>query len=484
MAVTGPSILLLHPSCFYVPVEGPQVEIKTPLQLLAAYLKPFYPVRYEDFEASIGRPCSPLQIRRYERRIREYFEHCPYDILAISCWTSLSFTAALACARVFRELHPDRLIVVGGYHPSARPGDFQTADHLFDYVVVGEGELALREIAERYRNAGRPPETVMVKGESLAPEEFVGHDWDVVADSLTQYHQRGVTNVYLFLSRGCPFDCSFCMESLKTGRWRAYTPERAMEEVAVSVQRQAPAAVAISDACFGMRPSWRKEFLRRLVDSSPRYWVALETRAEYLDDEDMEMLARLPKLEIQFGLESAAPGILRLMRKTKQPERYLDQFRRVSRRLNEHGILHRANMIHNHPGETRETLAETFAFVDEMLAEQGSYLLWAHYGFMDFPGCEIDRNRAFYETTFGSRFEGGDWWREEADQMEASFRSIPSRDLDGDRVDEWQRLVKARDGRFRDCLAPRAFAFNAWKYNPEWQDDPRWAQHKATLAVR
>lgn len=484
MATEGPSILLLHPSCYNVPVEGPQVEIKTPLQLLAAYLKQYYPVRYEDFEASIGRPCSPLQIRRYERRIREYFETCSCDILAISCWTSLSFRATLACARVFRELHPDKLIVVGGYHPSARPGDFQTVDRLFDYVVQGEGELAMREIAERYGRDGRPSATTLIAAESLAPEQFAGHDWDVVADTLRQYQPNGVTNVYLFLSRGCPFDCSFCMESLKTGRWRAYTPERAMEEVAVAVDRQKPAAVAISDACFGMRPSWRKEFLKRLVDSAPRYWVALETRAEYLDDDDMALLARLPKLEIQFGLESASPAILRLMRKTRQPEKYLAQFRRVTHQLSAYGILHRANMIHNHPGETPQTLAETFSFIDEMLAQRDSYLLWAHYGFMDFPGCEIDRNRAFYETTFGSRFNSGDWWQVEGDQIDASSHSVPSRDLEGDRVDDWQRLVKARDGHFRNCLAPRAFAFNAWKYNLEWQDDPRWAQHKATLAVR
>lgn len=484
MAVTVPSILLLHPSCFYVPTEGSQVEVKTPLQLLASYLAQYYPVQYEDFEVSIGRPCSPVQVRRYERRVRDYFAQATCDILAISCWTSISYTATLACVRAFRELHPDKLIVVGGYHPSARPGDFRTDERLFDYVVVGEGELALREIVERYRAEGRPTETQVMKAESLPAEQFVRHDWDVLAEAVAQYYPRGLGNVYLFLSRGCPFDCSFCMESLKTGKWRAYTPERAVEEIAAGAARHKPAAVALADACFGMRPSWRKEFLKRLVEYAPPFWVTLETRAEYLDDDDMGMLARLPRLEVQFGLESASPGILQLMRKSRQPERYLAQFRRVSRRLNDHGILHRANMIFNHPGETRQTLGETFAFIDDLLAAEQSYLLWAFYGFMDFPGCEIDRNRAFYETTYGSRFEGGDWWRQEADQLAASHRSVPSRDLDGEGVEEWKRMVVARDGRFRDCLAPRAFAFNAWKYNPEWQDDPRWTQHKATLAVR
>ena len=36
----------------------------------------------------------------------------------------------------------------------------------------------------------------------------------------------------LYLSRGCPFDCAFCMERAKRDvRWRAYSVERAVEEV-------------------------------------------------------------------------------------------------------------------------------------------------------------------------------------------------------------------------------------------------------------
>ncbi|MEW6050617.1 MAG: radical SAM protein [Candidatus Zixiibacteriota bacterium] len=482
MAAT-PSILLLHPSTFYTPSEGPPIEIKTPLLLLASYLAERFEVTYEDFEVSVGRPCSPAQIRRYERHVREYFERHPFDILAISCWTSLSFTATMACARIFRELYPDRLIVVGGYHPSARPKDFLTPDNLIDYVVVGEGEIALGELAERYSLTGCPDHTSVVAGRSLAPDELVGHDWDTIDHFVNRHFSTGLSNLYLFLSRGCPFRCSFCMESLKEGGWRAYSPEHAMREIVVGAERHKPHAIAFADACFGMRPGWRKEFLRLLAEYAPPFWIVFETRAEYLDDDDIELLARLPRLEIQFGLESASPQMLGLMHKTKRPEKYLERFRHVSDLLNQHGILHRANMIFNHPGETRATLEETFAFIDERLAIDRSYLMWAYYGFLDFPGCEIDRNRTFFETTFGSRFLSSEWWRADSDQTAASQASVPSSDLDGANVDLWERMAALRKRRMQECLAPRAFAFAALKYSPEWQDDPRYAEAKKTLVV-
>jgi hypothetical protein len=86
----GPSILLAYPSCFYYSLADDRVEIKTSLLLLASYVARFFPVQYADFELSIGRPASPVQIRRFERKVREFLQEREFDILALSCWTSLS----------------------------------------------------------------------------------------------------------------------------------------------------------------------------------------------------------------------------------------------------------------------------------------------------------------------------------------------------------------------------------------------------------
>ncbi|UCD16855.1 MAG: B12-binding domain-containing radical SAM protein [Candidatus Zixiibacteriota bacterium] len=477
-----PSILIAYPSCFHYPVWMERLEVKTSQLLLASYLAQCCSVTYADFEVSIGRPNTPTQIRRYERRVRDYFSSNDVDILALSCWTSLSYQATITSARIFRELYPDRLIVVGGYHPSARPSDFISTDNLIDYVICGEGELALQTIAESYRSSGRPTQTEIVPGPPFTARHFVGYNWPLVDSFIREHFPDGLGNIYMYLSRGCPFGCSFCMEPLKDRHWRAFSPQDAVREMHAAVKRYGAYAVAISDACFGMRPAWRREFLQRLVASDPQFWVVFETRPEYVNPDDILLLAKL-KLEIQFGIESGSPEMLLLMKKTRQPEKFLARFRDVSHLLSDHGILHRANMILNHPGETRKTLEKTFELIDTELERRESYLMWACHGYMHFPGCELDTNRKYYEETFGSRYLSPEWWKDDEDQYENSQRFVPSRDLDGANVDLWKRMHAEREQRMKDTLAPRAFRFAANKYFLDWRDDPRYRQSKTTMDV-
>ena len=476
MAKDGrPSILIVYPSCFYYPAWMERLDLKTSQLLLASYLAQYFPVEYGDFEITIGRPNTEAQIKRYKRRVQKYFADCDFDILALSCWTSLSYQATMVAARIFRELYPERLIVVGGYHPTARPEEFLTDDHCIDYIITGEGELALKEIAAGFSGSGRPNETKIVKAPTLMTEDFVRYNWSLVDGFIKEYLPSGIPNVYMYLSRGCPFGCSFCMEPLKERLWRAYSPEAAISEIHEAAGRYKAYAVGISDACFGMRPSWRKEFLKKLVDTKPEFWVVFETRPEYLDEDDARTISNL-KIEVQLGIESCSPDMLRIMNKTRAPDKYLSKFREISHTLTEYGVLHRANLIFNHPGENKKTLRETFAFIDEELKKKESYLIWASHGYMHFPGCELDTNKKYYEEKYGSRFLSAQWWRETDDQYKSSMRFVPSTELDGDDTDLWERLLEERKPEIKSALSLEAFKFAARKYFLDWQYDPRFKQ--------
>jgi radical SAM superfamily enzyme YgiQ (UPF0313 family) len=259
------------------------------------------------------------------------------------------------------------------------------------------------------------------------------------------------------------------MEPLKDKSWRAYSPAQAVEMMDTAVSRFRSRAVAISDACFGMRPAWRKEFLRLLVDKATPYWLIFETRPEYLDDADLDMLAHL-KVEVQFGIESGAPRMLELMKKTRQPGKFLDRFYGLSNRMSDRKILHRANLIFNHPGETPSTLEETFDYMDRFTNRTDSYLMWACHGYMHFPGCDLDRNRSYYEETFGTRILRPVWWKEDHNQYESSLQAIPSDQFDESTVKLWETMYQERESALRDSLAPDALDFATRKYFPEWEE--------------
>jgi radical SAM superfamily enzyme YgiQ (UPF0313 family) len=468
-----PSILVVYPSFYSYSSPTLRDEIKSAPLALASYLAQLFPVEYADFEVSIGCPGSQVQIRRYERKVREYLENHRFDILALSCWTSLSYRATMTTARIARELYPNSLIVVGGYHPTARPDDFRTPDVIVDYVIRGEGEMALKEVAEAFPVAGRPPETKVIDSPSLQPDSYVSMNWDLV-DGLTRSESRkGIGTICLFLSRGCPFECTFCVESLKDRCWRPMPPSQAIEQIQDAVDRHHVQAIGFGDATFGVQAKWRKEFLRLLTDLKPSCWILFETRPEFLDEKDVKALAQL-KVEIQFGIESGSPTMLRLMKKTTQPEKFLAKFKATSRFLSAHGIVHGANLIFNHPGETRQTLEETFAFMDDLLNERQSSLIWACHGYLHFPGSELDRNQAFYEQEFGAQFLGGDWWQKDEDPYVNARRVVPSIDLRGERMDLWKQMFKDRIDAFKSSLSPDAFRLAAENYYQQWKFDPKY----------
>lgn len=467
-----PKVLFVYPSCFYYPEWMERVEIKSSQLLLASYISQFYPVEYADFEISIGRPNSSLQISRFERRVRDFLSSTEFDILTISCWTSLSYQATLMTARICRELYPDKLIVVGGYHPSARPEEFVTDDQLFDFVICQEGELALKQIIDQY-SFRRREKTEVVKGALFTEEHFVPMKWELVDGFVDTYFPEGISIVYLYLSRGCPFSCSFCMESLKDHKWRAFSPEQSVKDLMEAARRFRVKSLSVADACFGMKSKWRKEFLKLLVEAKPEFWIALETRPEFLDEEDIKLLADL-KVEVQIGVESCSPTILSIMNKSKQAERFLRQFSEVSGILSRCGVHHRANMIFNHPGETKTTMEETFAFMDRELSRQDSTLVWAANQYMHFPGCECDWNRELFENRYGSKFLSPNWWREQSDQYEGSMNIIPSSDFIGGDLDLWKLKMNEREAAMKASLSQKAFKFVAEAYFPQWKNDPRY----------
>jgi radical SAM superfamily enzyme YgiQ (UPF0313 family) len=470
-----PTILVAYPSCFFYLGGKGREQVKSSQLLLASYLSHHFPVTYMDFELLIGRPESTIQVKRFARKAKAILADLNFDILALSCWTSLSYLATMTIARACCELYPDRMIVVGGYHPTARPDDFVTKDRLFDYVVRGEGEFAMKEIADAFSTTGRPAQTGVVVGQALEPEDYVGMNWDLVDELVETNYPEGLGTLVTFLSRGCPFGCTFCMETMKTRRWRPASIEYALNEVQMAADRFKFAGLGFGDACFGVRAKWRKEFLRRLVELKPSFWILLETRPEYLDDEDIELLGQM-KSQVQIGVESCSPDMLRIMNKTKQPEKYLTAFLKASHRLSDHGVVHGANLVFNHPGETQKTLEETFAAVDQELDRGRSSLIWTCHGYAHFPGSFVDNNRAMYEQKYGTKFLNPEWWKVSEEQYHTGRQVIPSHDLAGELQSLWKDMFEEREQQMRDALTLDALNLAAGALYEEWRSDPRLAK--------
>ena len=154
--------------------------------------------------------------------------------LGISLLTGRMIRSAVDVSRFVREIHPGLPIIYGGWHPSLLPAQTLREDYV-DAVVRGQGELTLRELAERLR-LGSSLESV--RGVSFKPHGESVHNAERPVESVERlptpafamanfdaYEKRtGVRTLPYASSVGCPYACHYCTDQVfYNRRFNAYS---------------------------------------------------------------------------------------------------------------------------------------------------------------------------------------------------------------------------------------------------------------------
>ncbi|MCX4246795.1 B12-binding domain-containing radical SAM protein [Paraliomyxa miuraensis] len=355
-----------------------------------------------------------------------------YDVIALSVYSSFDHLLCEAIARMAREQWPDAVIVAGGYHPSARPLPYVEDGSPFDVVVVGEGERPLLRVVESVAG-GAPLRKAVLGPEAIDHlDELPPSDW-----SLLQRYQkvarRHASQAQVYLSRGCPFDCAFCMERAKREvSWRPLSVERALEEIE-GLHRFLDLrtwTLYFGDALFGMRKRWRREFLEGLARRGipvEKFWLLI--RVDLVEDEDLRLFGAA-NCGLGFGLESGDPELLGTIRKSGRLHDYLERMEHIAERAREHDVPWGANVICGHPGETPDTLRRSADYLRRLfLQPRGTTGFLSVDPFRLYPGSPIDADRGHYEQRFGTRFHHPHWW-DDGDPEFLSEWVDPSAELD------------------------------------------------------
>jgi radical SAM superfamily enzyme YgiQ (UPF0313 family) len=422
-------LLLINPGHLAAPVWG-WLSFPAHLHHLWSALIPHGPVDVVDYHLLYGAP-QPAGRIEFLARVRHDLSRRDFDIAGISCWSSLNVTASLAVAKIVRKIRPEARIVVGGYHPSARPQDFPP--ELFDLTVRGCGIQALRnEMAGDFSEIG--------SGAECSSPEIVRPRWEGFP--------YGVTGgaVGLYLSRGCPYNCSFCMEKVMGKRWMALDPVEAADAMTEVVHVTKTRFLQLYDPLFGLNPRWRRVFLdelrKRRRSFGGKTYIWAQVRSDTLNEDDLQKL-RSFKLQLAVGLESASAPMLRIMNKTRRPDAYLKRFAEFSDWLDKKKVHHQLFLIFNHPGETPETLDEARSWLLNLLAKKRkSYLTVLGQRYVYFPGAPLDEKWDEMEKVYGTKVLHKTWWLEEDDHHRKASAIIPSSVIEkAGQMERWKDIM-------------------------------------------
>ncbi len=230
----------------------------------------------------------------------------------------------LDLARATRERRPDCFIFAGGHSASFTALELLGhGDGALDCVLRGEGEASIGRLLDAAGHGagalGQVPGAVTLDGEGPAPV-FVKHLDDLLpARDLLRHRRRYYIGqldpcASIELSRGCPWDCTFCSAWTFYGRsYRTKTPARAVEEIE---QIQEPGLFILDDVAFiqaehGMAIG--EAIARKGIRK--RYW--LETRADVLlrNREVFRLWSRIGLKTMFIGIEAIDEEGLKKFRK-------------------------------------------------------------------------------------------------------------------------------------------------------------------------
>ena len=387
---TSPDILLLAPGLPDTSWLNSAVAGVTPplgLAYLAAWLRAAG-FRVEIIDNAVERQ-SPDELGRTAARISP-------TLVGLTA-TTTNFPSLLELAGAVKHWSPNIPVVAGGPHASALP-ELVAEQPSIDFVVRGEGEETLTELLRLLaagedptevlgvtcvkdgRVINNPPRPPIADLDSLPPPAY-----DLLP--MERYHpslSRRITRSNMgsiVTSRGCPFACTFCSNSVFGSSLRVRSVDSVLDEVALLKRRHHIHELLIWDDTFTMDRGRSMEIARGIKAVADLPWSCY-SRVDHADQELYRVFADNGCRELLFGAESGDETVLAATRKGITT----GDTRRAVALCREAGISSFCSVVLGLPGDNRETLERTIDFFVDLGPDYAAFCI-----LIPFPGTELFR---------------------------------------------------------------------------------------------
>ena len=176
---------------------------------------------------------------------------------------------------------------------------------------------------------------------------------------------EGARSFSMMTSRGCPYRCSFCSQSIMPVRWRARSPENVIEEWRHLVRDRGAQEIGVLDDSANVRMNRLQALSDLLIAEQLNHvpWIFVNgIRANLATKELLAKMKAAGLKRTAFGVETGDPDMLRRIGKRLDH----DTVRRAFKNAKEVGIETIGFFIIGFPGDTRESMQRTIDFAIEL----------------------------------------------------------------------------------------------------------------------
>lgn len=237
------------------------------------------------------------------------------DILCFSCYI-WNIRMILDICHDYKKVSPHTIIILGGPEVSYDAQMVLQANPAIDFVVRGEGEATINELLLAL-DSDQPVNTIQGITYNCNGEIYQNEDRPVIADldtipfpypmNLEEFQDK---IIYYESSRGCPFNCSYCLSSTQHGV-RFFSMERVKKDLSILLDQQVR-EVKFVDRTFNCHEGRAMEIMRFIIDQGSLSKFHFELDASIISDAMLDFLQTCPanKFNFEIGVQSTCPAAL------------------------------------------------------------------------------------------------------------------------------------------------------------------------------
>lgn len=307
------------------------------------------------------------------------------DFVGISVLMDQYGASAHVAANLVKKVNKSIVTEVGGVYATANSQKV-IEDNFIDYVISGEGEVALPQLISYINNenpvfpkgvwhrqgneiiSGGHTDLIMNLDDYPLPAYHL-IDYSLYTNEVTRKSLDGPAEypyARILTSRGCPYNCCFCQVDKIAGRkFRPRSGKKVLEEIEWLIKDYGIKSFIFDDDNLLTDRNRAIEIFNGLKKFNVK-WKMIATAAFLLDDELIELMKESGCIYVDIAIESGCERILHdIIKKPLKLEKAIS----VIKKLKEEKIYVAANFIIGFPGETWEEIRETIAFAEKCDAD-------------------------------------------------------------------------------------------------------------------
>ncbi len=322
------------------------------------------------------------------------------DVIGV---TALSCEAPQAASLIsqLKQEWPHTPVILGGPHATAFKASLMERVDA-DYLVVGEGEDTLIELLDAlegkcdiagvkgiiWRNG---PEVVFngvrpfiedvdrlgVDWEAIEPDKYFGRWFRNTRSTVA----KSARKLPIFTSRGCTYNCTYC-HRIFGQKFRPFDTERTVSSMFELRDRYKVKEFMIVDDAFNLNIKRAKDFMNQIIERKLGCALSFPNglRADIMDEELIDFMARAGTYNIRYAIESASPRIQKLVKKNLN----LERAREIVNITASHRIITGTFNMLGFPDETEEEMKQTIDYVTSLKCHTATF-----FYLNPFPGTEM-----------------------------------------------------------------------------------------------